>query len=39
MSYGSEILYGFVCVVIMEYEYGINDEEVLMVIKYYIIGC
>ena len=35
LSYGSEILHGPVCAAIMEHEYGINDEEVLMAIKYH----
>ncbi|MDI1801836.1 bis(5'-nucleosyl)-tetraphosphatase (symmetrical) YqeK, partial [Staphylococcus aureus] len=38
LSYGSEILHGPVCAAIMEHEYGINDEEVLMAIKYHTTG-
>ncbi len=34
----SEILHGPVCAAIMEHEYGINDEEVLMAIKYHTTG-
>ena len=33
-----EILHGPVCAAIMEHEYGINDEEVLMAIKYHTTG-
>lgn len=38
LSYGSEILHGPVAAVIMNKEYGINDEEVLLAIKNHTTG-
>lgn len=38
LSYGSEILHGPVCAAIMEYDYHIEDEEVLLAIKYHTTG-
>lgn len=38
LSYGSEILHGPVCAAIMEHDYHIEDEEVLLAIKYHTTG-
>ncbi len=38
LSYGSEILHGPVCAAIMEHDYHIEDEEVLLEIKYHTTG-
>lgn len=38
LSYGSEILHGPVCAVIMKEKYGITDEEVLAAIHYHTTG-
>ncbi|KKI63578.1 MULTISPECIES: bis(5'-nucleosyl)-tetraphosphatase (symmetrical) YqeK [Staphylococcus] len=38
LSYGSEILHGPVCAVIMEQQFGVNDEEVLLAIKNHTTG-
>lgn len=38
LSYGSEILHGPVCAVIMKEKYGIEDEEVLAAIMYHTTG-
>ena len=38
LSYGSEILHGPVCAVIMKEKYGIEDDEVLRAIEYHTTG-
>jgi predicted HD superfamily hydrolase involved in NAD metabolism len=38
LSYGSEILHGPVAAVIMNKDYGVNDEEVLLAIKNHTTG-
>ncbi|KIX90168.1 HAD family hydrolase [Staphylococcus microti] len=38
LSYGSEILHGPICAVIMEHQYGVSDEEVLQAIHYHTTG-
>ena len=38
LSYGNEILHGPVCAAIMEHDYHIKDEEVLLAIKYHTTG-
>ncbi|QLK86028.1 HD domain-containing protein [Staphylococcus sp. 17KM0847] len=38
LSYGSEILHGPICAVVMKNEYGISDEEVLQAIYYHTTG-
>lgn len=38
LSYGSEILHGPVCAAIMEHDYHIDDEEVLLAIKNHTTG-
>lgn len=38
LSYGSEILHGPVCAAIMEHDYHIGDEEVLLAIKNHTTG-
>lgn len=38
LSYGGEILHGPVCAAIMKHEFGVNDEEVLLAIKYHTTG-
>lgn len=38
LSYGSEILHGPVCAVIMEQKFAVNDEEVLLAIKNHTTG-
>ncbi|WP_437272659.1 bis(5'-nucleosyl)-tetraphosphatase (symmetrical) YqeK [Staphylococcus succinus] len=38
LSYGSEILHGPVCAIIMEEQYGIEDEEILLAIKNHTTG-
>ena len=38
LSYGSEILHGPVCAVIMENQFGVTDEEVLLAIKNHTTG-
>ncbi|AVQ33037.1 HD domain-containing protein [Staphylococcus muscae] len=38
LSYGSEILHGPVCAVIMEHQYGVTDEEVLQAIYNHTTG-
>ena len=38
LSYGSEILHGPVCAVIMKEKYEIEDEEVLLAIQYHTTG-
>ncbi|MFL1623264.1 bis(5'-nucleosyl)-tetraphosphatase (symmetrical) YqeK [Staphylococcus capitis] len=38
LSYGSEILHGPVCAAIMEHDYHIEDEEVLLAINYHTTG-
>ncbi|WP_436851475.1 bis(5'-nucleosyl)-tetraphosphatase (symmetrical) YqeK [Staphylococcus gallinarum] len=38
LSYGSEILHGPVCAVIMKEKYGVYDDEVLSAIEYHTTG-
>ena len=38
LSYGGEILHGPVCAAIMQSEFGIEDEEVLLAIKNHTTG-
>ncbi|WP_251520367.1 MULTISPECIES: bis(5'-nucleosyl)-tetraphosphatase (symmetrical) YqeK [Staphylococcus] len=38
LSYGSEILHGPVCAVIMKEQYGVSDEEVLLAIENHTTG-
>ena len=38
LSYGSEILHGPVCAALMKADYGIEDEETLIAIKYHTTG-
>ena len=38
LSYGGEILHGPVCAALMKHEFDVNDEEVLLAIKYHTTG-